>query len=317
MSELPLISVIIPAFNEAEAITSTIDRVASHLGSIEDRFRWELIIVDDGSTDDTRTRAVAAATGEPRIRILSQPSNFNLGQSLRYGFRVARGDYYVVLDADLSYAPETIDALVEVLDSTPAKVVIASPYMDGGSVEGVPAARLAASRTANRILSRAAKGHLTTVTGMVRGYDARFLRTLDLKAMDAEINAEIIYKAQLMRARISEVPATLTWTRADDAARPFRPSRSVAGFLFAAFLFRPYAFFLIPGLLLTLLALFAWIGVIVAGSDDVVPAVFASTVTVIGSLLLGLGVLSAQGKRYFEELWHQGTVRADEPSRTP
>lgn len=227
----PMVSVVIPAYNEGSHIEQTINSVATYLSTIEDRYRWEVIVVDDGSTDDTLAIAEAAATGNPAILVAPHPANFNLGQALRYGFSVARGDYIVTLDADLSYAPEHIGRLLEAISTSQAKIVIASPYMKGGTVEGVPAVRLAASRTANRLLSNAAKGHLTTVTGMVRAYDAVFLKRLDLKAMDVEINAEIIYKAQLMRAHIAEIPADLTWARGQEDGSPpkFRPYRSSFG----------------------------------------------------------------------------------------
>ncbi len=305
----PLISVIIPAFNEEAHISATLRDVVAYLEGLGERYRWEIVVVDDGSSDGTLEAIRALAATEPRLRAAPQPSNFNLGQSLRYGFSVAEGDYLVTLDADLSYSPEHIGRLIEVLDTTEAKVVIASPYMEGGTVTGVPTSRLVASKAANRLLSVAAKGDLTTVTGMVRGYDAVFLEGLDLKAMDAEINAEIIYKAQLMRAKIVEIPAHLEWTRDDDVKRPFRPSRSVAGFTFVSFLFRPYVLFMVPAAVLIALAAILWLAVALV--DDTVTstllAIAAATATVVAVTLAGMGVLSAQAKRYFEELFHLGT----------
>lgn len=311
-TERPLVSVIIPAYNEEAGIAATLGAVTSYLAELEDRYRWEVVVIDDGSTDGTLEAARLVAPDDPRVRVVPHPANFNLGQALRYGFSIAEGDYFVTLDADLSYDPDHIGRLVEVLDTSEAKVVIASPYMPGGRVTGVPGTRLAASRAANRLLSRAAKGDLTTVTGMVRGYDAVFLRRLDLKAMDVEINAEIIYKAQVMRARIAEIPAHLRWTRGTAAHRPFRPGRSVAGFAFVSFLFRPYAYFLIPSAILAVLAAVAWLGswLVTDGTRSITVAVAASVLTITSVLLAGLGVLSAQAKRYFEELFHLGTSAA-------
>jgi len=310
--EQPMVSVVIPAYNEGSCIRQTLGSVADYLTSIEDRYRWEIVLVDDGSTDDTLEAAEAFAVGRPKIRIAAHPANFNLGQALRYGFSVTRGDYVVTLDADLSYRPDHIGRLLDTITTSEAKIVIASPYMEGGTVTGVPAIRLAASRLANRMLSGTAKGHLTTVTGMVRAYDAVFLKGLDLKAMDVEINAEIIYKAQLMRAAIAEIPADLEWTRDGIDAPPpkFRPSRSVAGFAFVSFLFRPYAYFLIPGAIVTGSAGAFWVAALflaIGGSSPSHVMLFASLFTVLGALLLGMGVLSAQAKRYFEELFHLGT----------
>jgi glycosyltransferase involved in cell wall biosynthesis len=315
--ERPLLSVIIPAYNEVDQIGATVASVVTYLEGLEDRLDWEVIVVDDGSTDQTLEAATRAAEDEPRVRVARHPANFNLGQALRYGFSLAKGDYLVTMDADLSYDCDHIGRLVEVLTTTTAKVVIASPYMAGGTVTGVPALRLVASRMANRLLARAAKGDLTTVTGMVRAYDAVFLRKLDLKAMDVEINAEIIYKAQLMRARIVEIPAHLVWTRDDGKHRPFRPGRSVMGFAFVSFLFRPYAFFLMPSALLAVLSTLLWISVLLTTDADrsLMAATVAATSTIASVILAGLGVLSAQAKRYFEELFHLGTATSSERRR--
>ena len=123
------------------------------------------------------------------------------------------------------------------------------------------------SRGANWLLSTAAGGGLTTVTGMVRVYDGRFLRSLDLRAMDTEINTEIIYKAQILHARIVEIPAHLDWSFHGTggirrAATNFRVSRSTLSSLFSSFLFRPFLFFMLPGLILLAIAAYSffWCG---------------------------------------------------------
>jgi glycosyltransferase involved in cell wall biosynthesis len=312
-TDLAFVSVVIPAYNEESQIEATLSAVTSYLSTIEDRFRWEVIVVDDGSTDDTLAVAQSFADSHADVRVAPHPANFNLGQALRYGFSLSRGDYIVTLDADLSYSPDHIGRLLEAITTSEAKIVIASPYVAGGEVTNVPGVRLFASRSANRLLSMMAKGDLTTVTGMVRAYDAVFLRRLDLKAMDVEINAEIIYKAQLMRASITEIPAHLEWTRSGEEGDipKFSPSRSIAGFAFVSFLFRPYAYFLIPGAIAAAIALGLWLAVLILalGSGSILGiALTASMFTILAAILLGMGVLSAQAKRYFEELFHLGTA---------
>ncbi len=322
-TDLSMVSVVIPAYNEESQIERTLAAVTTYLATIEDRFRWEVIVVDDGSTDDTLAVACSFAEGKANVRVAPQPANFKLGQALRYGFSLSRGEYIVTLDADLSYSPDHIGRLLHTVSTTEAKIVIASPYIEGGEVTNVPAMRLAASRSANRLLSMVAKGDLTTVTGMVRAYDAVFLKRLDLKAMDVEINAEIIYKAQLMRASITEIPAHLEWTRdGEDGNTPkLRMGRSIAGFAFVSFLFRPYAYFLIPGAIAAVAAIGFWIGVLILMLGDgstLGVAHMASMFSILAAILLGMGVLSAQAKRYFEELFHLGTsiLRAERENKS-
>jgi len=88
----------------------------------------------------------------------------------------------------------------------------------------VPGFRKVLSRWANRYLSFSAPGDLSTLTGMVRAYDARFLKSLNLKAMDSEINEEIIFKAQMLGHGSWKSPPT--WTGACRKRRARAASRA-------------------------------------------------------------------------------------------
>jgi glycosyltransferase involved in cell wall biosynthesis len=324
-------TIVVPAYNEEAMIGSSIEAVTAYLATIEDRYAWELIVVNDGSTDATGRIIDDYASSDPRVRALHHGVNFNLGQALRYAFNNARGDYVVTLDSDLSYGPEHIGLLLDTIVETNAKIVVASPYAKDGKVTAVPAARKFMSRWANRLLAWTAKGRLSTVTGMVRAYDTEFLRSLDLKAWDFEVNTEIIYKAQLLRAHIVEVPAHLDWTgqRAVGNARvsSIRIRRSVVAQAFTSFLFRPFMFFILPGLVILGFALYtlgwaayhtfdAWTDPAVDTFSAAVGVAFDTSphsfvVGGVGLLvaiqLISLGIISMQNKRYFEELFHLGT----------
>lgn len=331
----PFVTVVIPACNEEAIIISTLERVVAYLGTIEERYPWELIVVDDGSTDHTGELIDHFAADEPRVRAFHHHVNFNLGQALRFAFNNACGDYIVTLDADLSYAPEHIGALLDAALETRAKVVIASPYRKGGRTTAVPLVRRLLSRASNALLSLTAKGDLSTLSGMVRCYDRPFIQSLSTKAQDADINSEIIYKAQVMRARIVEIPAHLDWSAQRAVGKRRRSNlrlmRSVAAQAFSSFLFRPFMFFILPGILIGLLALYtlAWVlwNVIqrygeLSGSFDprfsqAIGDVFDRSphAFIVGGIallvsvqLVSLGVLSAQSKRYFEELFYLGSL---------
>jgi hypothetical protein len=125
------------------------------------------------------------------------------------------------MDADLSYEPRTIGALLDARAAAGAAAAVASPYMRGGRTANVPFARLAASRLANLLLSACALGRLRTFTGMVRAYDAAALRPILAQRERGEFNAWIIAQLINRGARIVEVPAALVWP----AARSESPSR--------------------------------------------------------------------------------------------
>ena len=332
LDERPFVTVVLPAYHEEALIGRSLDRVCDYLDSVGHRYDWEVLVVNDGSTDRTGEIVAEYAASRPRVKALHDTVNFNLGQALRYAFNNAAGDYIVTLDSDLSYGPEHIGALVDAIVETNAKVVVASPYAKGGRVTAVPTLRKWMSRAANKLLSLTAKGRLSTVTSMVRAYDGRFLQGLDLKAWDFEINTEIIYKAQILRARIIEIPAHLDWTDQIDIgsgrSSSMKIRRSVAAQAFTSFLFRPFAYFIFPGILVLLLALYtlgwslwhtieAWQEPAVVGFSDAVAVAFelsphsfivGGVALLVAIQLVSLGILSAQQKRYFEELFHLGTT---------
>jgi glycosyltransferase involved in cell wall biosynthesis len=132
---LPSISVVVPMYNEAEIITANLTTLCEYLARLEEMFRWELIVVNDG-TDDTGRLAEAFAQGRDKVLVLHHRTNYRLGQALRYAFANSRGDYVVTFDCDLSYAPEHIGRLFTELQTTDAKIVIASPYTKGGGRPG-------------------------------------------------------------------------------------------------------------------------------------------------------------------------------------
>lgn len=334
----PFVSVVVPAYNEAAIIKQNIAKIFEYMKSIEDEYKWELIVVDDGSTDGTGEIADAFAKTKGNINILHHIVNFNLGQALRYAFGNCRGDYIVTLDLDLSYSPDHVKKMLDTIRQKKAKIVIASPYMKGGRVSNVPWLRKILSIWANRFLSLTAKGKISTITSMVRAYDRRFIQSLNTKAMDMGINPEIIYKAQLLRARIIEIPAHLDWSFQNGLGKKRSSSMkilwNILSSLFAGFIFRPFMFFIIPGFIFLLLALYPIIWTFIhtftyfnriASSEasfdyrlsDAIASAFSQAPhtfivggisLMVGLQLFSLGIIALQNKRYFEELFHLGSA---------
>ena len=197
---LPLVSVIVPAYNEAAILVDSLTRLTEHLAGLEDRYRWELVVVNDGSTDETGALADAFAVSHPNVRILHHRVNFHLGQALRYAFNSTHGDYVAVIDCDLSYDPEHLTRMLFTIEDSRARIVIASPYAKGGKTTNIPFTppRDEPGRELDPVSRRRWWAH--DAHGMVRVYDGRFLRSLDLRSMDTEINTEIVYKAQILHA---------------------------------------------------------------------------------------------------------------------
>lgn len=325
------VSVVLPAYNEEAIIGNTLAKVSDYLSSLKDRYDCEIIAVNDGSTDRTGDILDSFAAGHSGVKVIHHSSNKNLGPTLRAAFALSKADYIVTLDSDLSYGPDHIGLLVSAIERTQADIVIASPYMQGGQVTAVPRLRRLLSRRANKLLTLSAKGHLSTITGMARAYRRHFLQSLNLKSVDFEINTEIIYKAQLLRATIVEIPGHLDWSNqravGDLRKSSVRLVRGTTSQLFTSFLFRPFAFFILPGVIVFLLALYAlfwaayhsfdaWNGTGLGVTDAIASAFRLSPHSfIVGGFgllaaiqMISLGIISAQNKRYFEETFHLNTA---------
>lgn len=223
----PHITLVVPAFNEAALIESTLAELCSYLDEEFAGRAWEMLVVDDGSSDDTAIRVEEfAGSRAGELRIVRHAVNSGLGAALKTGFAHARGECIVTLDADLSYSPDHIGRLYHAFNSNAADIVVASPYMRGGSVANVPRWRLAASRIVNHLLARSSSSRVATSTGMVRAYRAAFVKELDIQANGMEFNADSLRLAEKRGARVVEIPARLEWRRSDSARRSaFNPVR--------------------------------------------------------------------------------------------
>jgi dolichol-phosphate mannosyltransferase len=215
------ISVVVPMYNEAANLPGNIERMQAALRLT--RAGFEIIPVDDGSTDDTWSRLQAMAGRDNTIRPSGYPDNSGRGRALRVGFNRARGRFILTTDADLSYDEAYLPAMYELLcDPRRPDMVVGSPYMRGGDTRNVPARRLLISRLANMFLSKILPGRIKTVTGILRGYRAEAVRSLDLESNGKEIHLEILSKGVAAGFRTIEFPAVLTGRQRGQSKFRFR-----------------------------------------------------------------------------------------------
>jgi glycosyltransferase involved in cell wall biosynthesis len=331
----PLVSLVVPAFNEAAVVEKNLAILCHYMRSLEALYRWEILVIDDGSSDHTAARVESFAQSWPNVRLLQHERNYGLGCAFRTGFEHAQGDFIVTLDLDLSYSPDHIETMLLHLGESAADMVVASPYMKGGKVSNVPWSRRQLSAWANRFLRLTSSGRMSTLTGMVRAYRREFVESIPLRSQGMEVNPEMVYKGGLLGAHMEEVPAHLNWEaqRAVGRRSSMKVLRQVMAVLLAGFLFRPVLFFILPGLLLLSFGAYvnAWMlshfwrnyqaleqyswffdraSLAVAAAYTQFPHTF-----IVGGLslmlaiqLISLGILSLQSKSYFEEIFHLGSA---------
>ena len=124
----PTLSVVIPAFNEAQRLPRTIDRVTAFLE--QSSKSYEIVVVDDGSSDGTDRLLTVGST----LRLLRNETNRGKGYSVRRGMLEARGERRLMTDADLSTPIEELPRLMALLDHG-YDIAIGSRALPGASIE--------------------------------------------------------------------------------------------------------------------------------------------------------------------------------------
>jgi dolichol-phosphate mannosyltransferase len=248
----PDISIIIPMYNEQENAEDTIRRVSQTM--LPSGKSFEIIPVNDGSTDRTFEILTRIALVNGHVRVGSYGKNGGRGKALRHGLKIAHGRYVATIDADLSYDPKYILEMARALDEEgEVDVVLASAYMEGGNTEGVPRDRLFISRMGNKILKAALPEDISTLTCIVRCYRREVIDSLDLESDGKEIHLEILSKVLAMGYKVKEIPATLTSRKKGKSKFAFRAT-AISHIVFTVFE-RPSLLFGLLGMLLTLIGL--------------------------------------------------------------
>ena len=233
------VSVIIPMYNEESNAETTLRAVDEALKELNRTY--EILPVNDGSTDNTLKVLEEVSKKIPSVRVVSYPANRGRGMALRAGFNEARGKYIVTMDADLSYSPKYIRQMLDILDKNEADIVIASPYMRGGGLQNVPLNRGLISRMGNLFLRWIFPGNIHTYTGIFRAYRRLVVEGMLLESNEKEIHLEIIARAVGLGYRIKEIPAILESRKKGKSK--FRFGSTVVSHLIFAFLHRPIVLF--------------------------------------------------------------------------
>jgi len=192
---LELVSVVIPAWNEAETMPELIRRIRETLESLA---RASEILVVVPSPDDP-TAAAARECGA-RVVVQMRPG---YGGALKEGLLASRGEYVITMDADLSHPPE---AIAEILAHRgDAEVVIASRYITGGTAQ-MSVQREFLSRVLNLIYRRVLAVPVRDMSSGFRGYQRRVLNELELESEKYDILEEILVKIYSLGWHVVEIP---------------------------------------------------------------------------------------------------------------
>ncbi|MCE2464545.1 MAG: glycosyltransferase family 2 protein [Dehalococcoidia bacterium] len=221
----PFLSVVIPAFNEGGRIADTLQKAIDYLGTQE--YTWDVLVVDDGSTDDTAQVVGEFSVADPRVRLLSV-AHGGKGWAVRHGMLQAGGEFRFLCDADLSMPIEQASRYLP-----PAQeeydIAIGSREIPGARRVGEPSRRHLMGRVFNGLVRLAALPGISDTQCGFKCFRGSVVEGLFGSQMLSgfAFDVELLFLARRQSLSIVEVP--IDWYyRSLSRVRPFRDSLAMA-----------------------------------------------------------------------------------------
>jgi len=200
MSET-LLTLVIPAFNEARTVGTVLDRVFSFLPSVH-----EVLVIDDGSTDDTPDVLQRYSAHEPRVRLFRHKSNQGKTAALRTGFAAATGSIVVVQDADLEYDPREIPHLIAPIEEGNADVCLGSRFLVRKAGRVLYYRHFLANKFITFVNNVLTDLNITDVETGYKACRTEIARNMIIESSGFGFEIEFVAKCKKIGARIYEVP---------------------------------------------------------------------------------------------------------------
>ena len=320
--EIKRISVVCPFYNEAAIIENASSAMIANLE--KSGLDWELILVNDGSTDNS-LQILSNLIGDHKgVKILTYEVNQGRGYALKTGISYAEGDIIITMEIDLSWGEDIVTRIIAKFKEMPKlDVVIASPNIEGGGYKNVPLRRVLLSRIGNQLIRLLFTKKITMNTGMTRGYRKNIIRGLNTFEKGKEFHLEVLLKLFFLVANISEIPAVLTWQtdkllkNTNFKRKPslsfFKFSLSHINFLVFA---RPIRYFWFICLLFafgSFISLLYGIYLLLIGRVSIYMAIVSLLFAIFALLFFSFGVISEQNINILKELWKKPGDRSPLP----
>ncbi len=203
----PRLTIIVPAFNEAARLPAGMGRFdAAVADRAIDLDETEVVVIDDGSTDQTAAVATRLLAPLPHHRVISLPANGGKGAAVRAGVALARGPYVAYMDADMAIDPRAVPLLLEALGSSEA--AIGSRALATSMMDGTYAVRAVMGRLFNRLVTTGTGLGLQDTQCGFKAFRTPAARLLfHLVGIDRfAFDVEVLARARRLGLGIKEVP---------------------------------------------------------------------------------------------------------------
>ncbi len=201
------VSIVIPCFNESEGLVHLQQEITPILMDLRRHYQVELVLVNDGSSDDTYQK-MHTIFGNQAV-ILSHPKNRGIFAAMRTGFEGSKGEIICTLDSDCTFHPRNLAALLDLMQDD-VDVVSGSHYHPQGRILNVPGWRIFLSKTLSLMYSLVLQTNLYTYTGCFRAYRREVLEKTVVINNGFLGVGEVLIEALLLGYRVVELPTELS-----------------------------------------------------------------------------------------------------------
>ncbi|KAJ1366580.1 dolichol-P-mannose synthesis [Parelaphostrongylus tenuis] len=204
----PVYTVLLPTYNERENLPICIWLLEKYMKDKD----YEVIVIDDGSPDGTNEVAgkLRDEFGEDKIILKPREAKLGLGTAYIHGLKYARGEFIILMDADLSHHPKFIPEMIELQKKENLDIVTGTRYALGGGVSGWDLRRKTISKGANFLAQFLLRPGVSDLTGSFRLYRKEVLARLinDSVSKGYVFQMEMMFRASKAGYRIGEIPIT-------------------------------------------------------------------------------------------------------------
>lgn len=199
MNKLTSLSVFFPTFNEEENVSHLLEQALKYIPTFADKY--ELIIVDDGSEDNTKAIAQSLAEKNNHIRVVSHPENLGYGAALKTGIKAAKYEWVFFTDADLQFNFAELKDFLTFTDSYDAIIGFRKSRAEGfGRARNAYLFKL--------FINLLFRVHVKDIDCAFKLFKTSLMQSITLDSNGAFISAELLYKLKKNHVKFKQLPVT-------------------------------------------------------------------------------------------------------------